>query len=141
MVGRQARKLLSGGEWCTLLGMVLCVMGAALTWERSAPQTLGPVVGAMAVYISRKSRDVPGYDIHLGWMSVGWVVVLCASAAASLLLFEPQRGRKSWYLGGQLAMAGIIGILALLYIGPYAGVIMALLGASLISIGAILRYR
>jgi len=136
----EKRKLFSAGEWAILVGMGLAVVSAALIWGTTSPEVVSP--GAVAeVYRSRFTRTEAGFDIPLGILKVGWVVVICAVTSGGLLLFEPGSKEKRVFLIIQCCMAGIILGLAVLHIGPYPGVILATVGGGLLLWGAMLRYR
>jgi len=132
------RKLFSLGEWLTLLGMGLVVVSVALVWGEDAPEAINEVA---AIYISARNYTRTGYELPLGALRVGWVVVICAVTCSALLLLEPARREKRLFLAIQTALAIAILILALLHIGPYAGVVLALLGGLLLLGGAVARYR
>ncbi len=140
MQTKPIRKLFSAGELLTLAGVVLVVMSAANTWANAPPKT-GTMVAA--TYVATFQRDAyltSGYSLKLGGVSVGWIIILAALAAGSLLLVTPTAGQKRGFLIGQIAAGVLILILAVRYVGLYMGVLMALAGAGLLIAGAVLRY-
>ncbi|HXG23039.1 MAG TPA: hypothetical protein VNJ09_00680 [Chthonomonadales bacterium] len=132
------RKLFSRGEWLTLLGMGIVVVSAALTWVNETPKVNDPI-GQYVVSLGSYAR--PGFDVRLGWLRVGWAVVFCGVLCGALLLFNPTAREKKVFLGVQVALSLVILALAVLHIGPHAGVILAIVGASLLLWGAFARYR
>ena len=132
-----SRKLFSLGEWLTLIGMVLVVISAALEWGHDPPKPMDTVG---QVYVSRHHYERAGYDLSIGWLRVGWAVVICAVIAASLLLFDPAAREKTGFLIVSIAASAGILILAVLHLGPYPGVMVAIIGAGLILWGGFARY-
>lgn len=138
MTQTTARKLFSRGEVLTLIGLGLVVVSAAMTWGQEAP----PVTSMVGVVFSENRNFYRnGYELKMGWMRVGWAVVICAVACGSLLLFEPSGKEKRAFFAIQVALGGIIIALALLHIGPYIGVFLALLGGACLIAGAAVKYR
>src|SRR5262245_9163967 len=123
----EKRKLFSAGEWVVLVGMGLAVLSAALIWGTASPDVLPGAVGE--VYRARFTRTEAGFDIQLGFLKVGWVVVICAVASGAMLLFEPGVKEKRIFLVIQCCLAAVIGCLAILHAGLYPGVILAIVGA------------
>jgi hypothetical protein len=132
------RKLFTRGEWLTLLGMAVVVISAALTWKQDMPPVLS-VVGQ--VYTSRRNFERTGYELKLGTMKVGWLIVISAVVCASLLLFNPSAREKGLFLGLQVALGSAVVVLALLHAGPYPGAVLAIVGGLLLIWGGIARYR
>lgn len=133
----QSRKLFSRGEWLTLIGMTLAVISAALVWGHDLPQPIE--VGA--VVVTRHHYERAGYDLTIGWLKVGWAVVICSVITASLLLFEPAAREKPRFLAVAVAMPAAILILAFLHLGPNPGVMLAIVGALVMLWGGFVRYR
>src|SRR5438874_11796389 len=127
MPTEERRKLFSRGEWLTLLGMALAVMSSALVWGQDPPPVMD-MVGK--IFVSRHNYTRAGYDIKLGWLPVGWTVVICAVTSGCLLLYEPSGGERRLFFGVQLVLGLAILALALLHIGFYPGIILAILGGS-----------
>src|SRR5579871_1889943 len=131
---------LSGGEWITLLGMVLAVMSAALTWSYDPPQT-SSVVGA--VYIAQHTGNAyyrTGYDLRIGGIRVGWAVVSSATVCGTLLLFHPYRRVRYLFLTLQVVLGLAVVALAILHRGPHMGILAATIGGMLLVLGGVLRY-
>jgi hypothetical protein len=135
-----SRKLVSPGEWLTLLGMVLCVVSPRLPWAISVPQAIVPSAFA-AVYVRRLARPVTAFELDLGRLSVGWVVIIAAVTCACLLLWEPHHRQRPFFATIQIVLALTIASLAALHIGPFLGVFVAILGALLLLGGAVARYH
>lgn len=134
----RSRKLFSLGEWFTLLGLCLVVMSAAMVWKEDAPEAINAVA---AVYISQRNYTRTGFELPLGALRLGWVIVICAVVCGALLLFNPSARERRLFFVVQVALSGAILLLALLHIGPYAGVVLAFLGGLLLFWGAVARYR
>jgi|GEM_PF-3125793 hypothetical protein len=129
-------KIISIGEFFTLLGVICSVMSAAYPWAREAPVIL-PGVGA--IYISDKPHLITGYDLHLYAISVGWAVVICAVMCGGFLLFNPTPKEKNLIFGAEMFLSLVILALGAYHIGPFAGAITAMIGAGFLIIGAALR--
>jgi hypothetical protein len=134
------RKLFTIGELMTLGGLILTVMSAALTWA-NVPPKLSTM--AAAAYVAKFQRDAyltNGYGLKLAGISVGWIVVLASLAAGSLMLFTPTPEQRRKFLIGQVAAGIVIFALAILHVGPYWGIFMALAGSALMIAGGVMRY-
>lgn len=140
MNSRPARKVFSTGEMLTLFGMGLCVISAALLWGTSAPAATSPSAVA-AIFVSRLTRKVSGFDLEYNWLPVGWTVVLCAVLCGSLLLVEPAPRLKSSLLLVQVALAVVVLSLVVVRFELYPGRFVALAGSLLLLWGAVARYR
>jgi hypothetical protein len=140
MNSRPIRKVFSTGEVLTLFGMGLCVISAALIWGTSAPAATSPSAVA-AIFVSRLTKKVSGFDLEYGWLPVGWTVVLCAVLCGSLLLVEPAPRLKSLLLIVQVILATVVLSLVILHIELYPGRLVALAGSFLLLWGAVARYR
>lgn len=123
----------------TLAGMIVCVMSAALYWTRQAAPPSSSAIAAF--YINQRAHAVNGYDLTMGPISVGWIVVLCAVLCGLLLLVQPADGKMMQFRSLQVGLSLVILSLAVLHMGLFAGVIAALAGGVLLLCGAILRYR
>lgn len=132
------RSWLSRGEWATLLGMALCVLGSALTWEKRPPLALGSIG---TIYLQRGPAYVTGYDVMMGRLSAGWLVVLAATTCAAFLLWEPSGRARPVAKAVRIALSAGVCAVALLNVGPYPGPIAALIGGILLCVGALLRER
>jgi len=131
------RAFLDRGEWITLAGMALSALSPALAWQNRPPSAVG---AAGAVYVSTHNYTRAGFDLSVGFIRVGIVVVLCAVICGALLLFEPPASKKPTYFVIQIACAGVILLLALLNLAPQLGVGIAIAGGALLVWGAFERY-
>jgi hypothetical protein len=122
----------------TLLGMGAVVVSAALTWVNETPKVSDPV-GQFVVSLGSYAR--PGFDVRIGWLRVGWVLVFCGVLCGSLLLFNPAAREKKVFLGIQVLLSLVVLALAVLHIGLHTGVLLAIGGALLLLWGAFVRYR
>jgi len=136
----QRRRLFSAGDWLTLVGMGVVVVSAALTWSVELPEVTEQSEVA-AIYVSRMKHEVAGFDVHLGRLRAGWVVVVCAVAAGALLLWEPSPREAGLIRAAHAGLAVAILAVAGLHAGPYPGVVLALLGGVLMLAGAFARSR
>jgi hypothetical protein len=134
------RKLFTAGELLTLAGVVLAVMSAANTWANLPPKTTSMVAATYVATYQRNAYLTNGYGLTLGPISVGWIVVLAALAAGSLLLFKPARDQRRRFFYLQLCAGLLILALAIRYLSLYPGVIMAAIGAAALLGGAVLQY-
>lgn len=134
------RKVFSAGEALTMASLALSVLSGSLRWADVAPQSGLP--GAVGVLLVRKMTvSVTGFDLRIGWMRVGWIVVACAVLSGTLLLWEPTAAQKRVLLPIQCGAGGIVLAVALFYIGMYPGVLVALACGAMLILGALARYR
>src|SRR5438067_13174826 len=102
------RKLFSTGELLTLGGVVCAIISAPMTWAYDPPAT-SSMVGV--VYVERYTRNAffrSAYELPLGFLKVGWAVVLVATICGSFLLFTPAQRQRPLYLAAQLAGGAFI---------------------------------
>jgi hypothetical protein len=131
-----SRRFFQRGELLTLVGMAIVVLSASQNWRVETP-AVNPALAALVV---RKVAHT-AYEIPLGALKVGWLVVLCAVTAGSLTLWDVTPASKKVLLPVQCAAGISVAVIALLFAGPQPGIILALLGAAAILAGAIQRYR
>jgi predicted membrane channel-forming protein YqfA (hemolysin III family) len=124
----------------TLVGVVLSVMSAANTWANLPPKTTSMVAATYVATYQRNAYLTSGYGLMVGPISVGWLVVFAALAVGALLLYQPTSQQRSRFFYVQMAVGLLILALAIRYLSLYAGVIMALVGAAALLVGAVLRY-
>ncbi len=117
--------------------MALSVMSPALTWRRQTPQ----VPPGAALLVTRHSFAMPGFDIYVGALRVGTAVAFLAIACGAMLLLEPNPNNRGLLRTVQCCASAAILVLAVLHIGPYPGVVLAILGALTLIWGALERYR
>jgi hypothetical protein len=122
----------------TLLGMIAVVMSAAQSWQKFVPPKATTVP---AIFVSRSSHEVPGYELKLGALNVGWMVVLAAVVCGALILFTPSASEKRNYLWLQTALSAFVLGLACYHFGPFSGIYLAIGGSIFMLIGGVLRYR
>ncbi len=134
------RKMFSRAEWMILAGLCACVFSAILVWGTSQPRATDNS-HVNALFVKMWAVQVSGYDLKLGWLSVGWAVVACAVGAGALLLIDPGPKNRGVLFIVHTALAGIVIALAVLHLGPLPGVILALVGSVVLMIGGIMRYR
>ena len=126
------------GMSLTLVGMAILVMSAACTWTNELPKVIGSIP---ALFVAKHSYTRSGFELSLGRMSVGWVIVLAGMICGSLLLAEPNPSNKNFFLFLQSAMGLAVLGLALLHFGFYTGIILAFVGGLLLIGGGLTRYR
>jgi len=136
----QRRKVFSAGEAMTLASLALAVFSGALKWADLTPQSEIP--GAVGALLIRKMTvSVTGFDLRIGWLRAGWIVVACAVLSGSLLLWEPTAAQKRVLLPVQCGAGAVILLVSLLHVGQYPGVLVALACGALLIMGALARYR
>lgn len=132
------RKFLRTGEWLTLLGMAINVASASSIWGKQPPKAID---AAAAVYAAKVSHNLTGFDFMVGKLSVGWILVVMALIAASLLLWDAY-GEYRLLMQRIHIGAGVITILlALIHFGPHLGIWIGVLGGGLLVAGGLERYR
>jgi hypothetical protein len=94
----------------------------------------------LAAY-QRSAYPTSAYGLTLFGLNVGWLVVLAALSAGSLLLYEAVPGNRAGFYGVQLAAGLVIIALGFRFLGIYPGVIMALAGGAALVAGAVVRYK
>ncbi|HSV74457.1 MAG TPA: hypothetical protein VLH79_11930 [Chthonomonadales bacterium] len=137
---RQGRKLFSLGEAATLAAMGMAVASGALPWEVRQPESALPTP-LPAVFVSRLTMTVIGFDVRIGWLRAGWIVLACAVVCGTLLLWEPTSAQRRAYLAIQTALGVVALVVALVHVGPHLGVILGALSGILMIAGAYARYR
>jgi hypothetical protein len=136
--GMRLFRILSAGEWLTLLGMVVVVAGASLPWKRFVPP---PAAALSAVYVAPPSRTLSGFSCKVGGLSAGWMAVTAAVVCGSLVLFVPSRGELRALLALHTALSALILGLTSYHVGPFAGIYTSITGALLLLAGGAMRYR
>ena len=116
-----------------LFGGVLSVLSASMVWVKADPSTLG--VALPALFVNETALMRRGFDLRLGWLSVGWCVAACGIAAAALLLWG---GSSAWVSKVQMSLGTVIVLMALLHLSSYPGVVAASAGGAFIIAGGCL---
>ena len=132
------RRTVGTGALLILLGMILAVSSAGLTWRIEKTQAPG---GIPAFVVVQPTQQLSGFALPMGWLKVGWAVVICAVACGAILMFPPRDSDRKLFLRLHTGLASLILILALVYIGPFPGVALALSGGLLLVAGGVLNYR
>ncbi len=88
-----------------------------------------------------KEVSITGYDLMLGPFRVGLLIVISAAIPALLLTVEPKPKTKPLLLGVHITCSAIVLVLAIKFLGPQLGVLLALVGSLLLLAGGITRYR
>src|SRR2546423_5346146 len=91
---QKKRVILARGEWISLAGVVLAALSPALVWQNRRPAVIGP---AGALYISSHNYSRTGFDLSIGFVHVGILIVVCALVCVAMLLFEPPARKKPKY--------------------------------------------
>src|ERR1041384_2907141 len=117
----------STGMLLTLMGTVLGVAGAAGTWMVKLPESPAGIPPVVAI-----PQKVAGFGLKLGWLKVGWAVVICAVACSALMLIPQPLADPRLSRGVHVALAGSILALAVLHTGLYPGVILSASGGLLL---------
>jgi hypothetical protein len=139
MAREPSRALFSKGEWLTLIGMVIVVLGSMLIWGPS--RRFSPELMPDVALVRIKPILVTGFDMRIGWMKVGWAAVTCAIVCAAFLLLEPTAHSKAVLRSIHLACAIAILALVVLHIGPYPGIVVTAIGGVALAAAALVRYR
>jgi len=121
-----------------LLGGMLSALSAGLVWAKADPATLG--VGLPAMFVNEAALMRRGFELRVGWISVGWVVAACGIIAAALLLWGGE-AESAWVAKAQIGLAGVILVLALLHLSRYLGPLTAAAGGAFIVSGSYLSVR
>lgn len=129
--------LKGSGDVLILLGMALCAMSPAFAW--SAGRIQAPP-GVPTLYANGAARSISGFALSVGWLRVGWAVVICAVACGALLLFTARESDRSLFLALHLTLAGVVLAMAILHAGPWPGVVLAVSGGLLLCTGGLLKY-
>lgn len=115
---------------------MLIAISAALVWYKALPPGNAQVA---AIYM--KEVSITGYDLMLGPFRVGLLIVISAAIPALLLTVEPKPKTKPLLLGVHITCSAIVLVLAIKFLGPQLGVLLALVGSLLLLAGGITRYR
>ena len=133
-----SRKFMRLGDWLTLAGMGFNVASASSAWGSQHPKLID---AATAIYIKKIGRVHNGFDFTIGKFSVGWIIVFAALTAASLLLWDAYGEHRIWMQRIHAGTGILTLVLALLHIGPYLGVWLAIAGGGLLLYSGMERYR
>ena len=118
----------------TLGGAIISAVSAQLTWAKESASTI--TTGMPALYVSDEGLPRRGFDLNIGSISLGWLLVACGMAAAALLLWDRPDESNSRTKALQTSLGIAIVIAAILHISPNLGVIAAGIGGGLIIAGA-----
>ncbi|MEP6757468.1 MAG: hypothetical protein ABJA67_18350 [Chthonomonadales bacterium] len=132
------RKFMRTGEWVTLVGMALNVVSASMIWGKQPPKTIEAVA---AVYSATISRDLNGFDYKIGVLSVGWIMVVMALVASSLLLWDAYSQHRKIMQRIHIGAGVITALVALIHFGPHPAIWIGIVGGCLITYGGYERYR
>jgi hypothetical protein len=121
-----------------LTGGALSTLSAALPWARTLPDSLAAGFPALVVNESALIRS--GFDVRIGWLSVGWLVAGCGIAAIALMLWDTGDSTP-WIPPAQVALGAVIAAVALIHLVALPGVILGMAGGSLVSLGALFAGR
>ena len=94
-----------------------------------------------AVFVSDSALLRRGFDLKMGWLSVGWAVALFGIGAIALLLWGGSGTQAAWIPRVQLGLGAAIVLIALLHAAPQPGVAVAAVGGGALAGGAILTLR
>jgi hypothetical protein len=122
-----------------MAGLAINILSASQTWAHQMPP--GLLVPASALYVSRKVVEQNAFQLKIGWLSVGWILVMAGAIPALMLLTEPSAAEKPLFLKVQVFCGCITLAAAILYFKPQLGVALACLSGSILIAGALKRYR
>lgn len=130
------RPFLTRADIATLIGMTLCVASLFLTWKRQAVD-LTTLHSIPATLIINPPSDFPvtGFGLPLHWP-----LTFCATLCGTSLLVVPKPQNRSRWAAVQIMAAAVCLLLPLIRFALYPGVITALLGGSLLLLGALERF-
>lgn len=123
------RRFLNRAEAAILLGMILVVLSLFLAWKREAVSVPLP-----AVFAGTTVRT------GLGLATVFWPLLLCSSVSSALLLWPPDSRARSGFFMVQLVCGLTCMVVTLTHMALLPGVLVALVGSSLLLFGAVDRY-
>ncbi|MCW3099327.1 MAG: hypothetical protein JWL77_4945 [Chthonomonadaceae bacterium] len=131
----RTRPFLTRAELATLVGMILCVASLFLIWQRQ-PLDQTQLYKMPATLVLNVPPDLPvrGFDLPLHW-PLTFCAVLCG---VSLLILPNPQNRSRWAIV-QILSATVCLLLPLIRFALQAGVLVALLGGSLLFFGALER--
>ncbi len=132
------RKFMSNSEWSTLLGLGLTVLGCSLKWSTAPPDSLSSIG---AYYLSKKDHTRNAFDLSVGRVSVGWLIVIAAIISAAMLMLDAYGPHRIAQRNAHITGGVVIVALSILYFALQFGVLFAILGGALIVYGGLDRYR
>jgi hypothetical protein len=132
----RTRPFLTRAELATLIGMTLCVASLFLIWKRQPiDQTLIHSMPATLVLNVPADLPVKGFDLPLHWP-----LTFCAVFCGVGLLILPKPQNRSRWAVVHLLSATVCLLLPLIRFALQAGVLVGLLGGSLLLFGALERF-
>jgi len=135
-IATRTRPFLTRAELATLVGMILCVASLFLVWKRE-PVDQMRLRSMPAALVLNPPRDFPvgGFDLPLRGP-----LTFCAVFCGVSLLILPKPETRSRWAAAQITAAAVCLLLPLLRFALQTGVIVALLGGSLVLFGALERF-
>src|SRR5207249_4376751 len=111
-------------------------LSAGLPWARMTPAEQ-PLASLPALYVNQSELIRRGFDVKLGWLSVGWMVVLCGVTCAALLLWSVGTLPAPGVARTQLGLGGLILAVSILHLSLMTGVLLTAAAGVLIITGAL----
>ncbi|MGC8668425.1 MAG: hypothetical protein ACP5VE_09960 [Chthonomonadales bacterium] len=129
IVMMKVRRSLSGAKpWAAVASICLAGASTLLPWSRTTAAEISPG-GAAAMYVSDAWVSQTAFDLSIGRSRVGWFVIACAVGYGIAALAGSFLGALETKLLKNV-LASVILALALTHLGPYPGVLTALLSGS-----------
>ena len=122
-----------------LFGGVLATVSGALVWAKAdSAESLG---GVPALIITDSAFLRRGFDLKLGWLSIGWAIAICGIAAIALTLWGGAGEPPGWIPKAQFGLGGAVLLISLIHLAPQPGVAAAAAGGAAIAAGAVMAAR
>lgn len=135
-IAARTRPFLTRAELATLVGMALCVASLFLVWKRQpVDQALLRSIPKALVLNPPRDFPVDGFDLPLRGP-----LTFCAVFCGVSLLILPKPQTRSRWAAAQITAAAVCLLLPLLRFALQPGVLVALLGGSLVLFGALERF-
>jgi hypothetical protein len=135
-IAERTRPFLTRAEIATLVGMTLCVASLFLIWTRQPTgQTLLRSMPATLVSNVPPDSPVKGFDLPLQGP-----LTFCAVLCGVCLLVVPKPQNRLRWAYVQIVSAAACLLLPLIRFALQPGVIVALVGGSLVLLGALERF-
>lgn len=127
------RRFLNRAEAVTLLGMILVVASLFLVWKRINLDLQNQPVPALFV---NWSKDHTGLSLP----AIFWPLLMGASLSSLVLLWTPNEQTRLPFFVMQLAFGLTCFVVSLTHFAILPGVLVALVGSTLLLFGAVDRY-
>ena len=127
------------GSLLTLTGSIIGIIGTTLTWAVEISHGI-PALG-MALYVSPRAGRLNAFQLKIGSLSVGWLLVMLSAVCGFMLLARPQISDKPQFFLAQSVVGAILLCVAIVFFQPQPGIAMSFCSGTMLIAGAYLRYR